>query len=358
MIDFIDEKERSFSYRLSEDERPENVKKKLKDEKLFAWDGHVHSFYSRDVKERKEFHPASIFFTGLKRGMDYVTITDHNEYGQNEVVAEVLKDRPELLNKFIPGTEFTVDDKNLGHVIHVNVYLLTREDFEILMRLRKDLVSFIKYCTKKDLPFQYNHPFWFELGHGNKILEKNFEAVLKYGKLFPVIEISNSNRAVYENLAGEILAKILKKGGTSSSDGHFGDIGSQGYTLARGKNFREFWKNISEGKSHLVKQNLRPERLRGYVLKTVDFLAYQTKIKQVGGKYRMETGSKKLGALMSFFDKFPLTLRLIRPYVKARVRKTKLIEAYVENQNVIGRRAIDFFNRSVSVRELPLRVTN
>lgn len=336
------DKEEDFFSQQTFRDNPDEARRKIGDFKLKAWDGHAHSFYSRDIKERPEFHPVEIFFTGLKSGMDFVTITDHDEYTQNEVVIGALKNRPGLLKKFVPGTEFTVCDKSVGHVIHVNVYTHTRKDFEILMNLRTNLLAFASYCMKKKLMFQYNHPLWFEMSRDPVISEKTFESILKFAKLFEVIEISNSNRALYENLAGEFLTKILGKGGTSGSDGHFGDVGSRGYTLARGENFREYWGNIVKGDSHVVRQNLKPETLRGFALDSVDYIAYPTKIKRIG-RYQMETGSRRLSAMMGMFDRFPILLRPISPYVKMRIRRTRLIEDYVENQNVIGKSALECF---------------
>jgi predicted metal-dependent phosphoesterase TrpH len=342
MNSFIDGKEEKFLYDLDFRKSPTMARRSLKDSKLKAWDGHVHSFYSRDIKERPEFHPVKIFFNGIERGMDYITITDHDEYVQNEIVVEDLKGRPELLKRFVPGTEFTLKDKALGHAIHVNVYALSRKDFEKLKSLRENLILFIEYCVKNKLMFQYNHPFWFEMSNDPKISDKNFEAISKYGNLFPVIEVSNSNRAMHENLAGEFLAKSLNKGMTSSSDGHFADIGARGYTLARGRNFKEFWKNIINGRSHLIKQNLEPEILRNFALKTVNYIAFQTNMKRVGGKYRMETGNRKLAVMMGFFDRFPLFLRPILPIIRSKIKHSHLIEEYVENQDKLGRWAIEY----------------
>ncbi len=327
---------------ISRRESPHIVKTKLNDLRLKAWDGHAHSFYSRDVKERPEFHPMQIFFTALKQGMDFVTITDHDEYAQNEVVIAELKNNPELLRKFIPGTEFTVDDPKLGHIIHVNVYGHSRKDFEILSKLRKDVKSFVRYCEDKELSFQYNHPLWFDLSENAKINEGNFDKILKYARLFPVIEASNSNRALFENLAGEFLAGVLKKGTTAGSDGHFGDAGTMGYTLAHGETFKEYWANIVRGNSYLVKQNLAVDMLRTYVLNTIDHLAFQTDLPRIG-KYKLDTGNKTLGILMGFFDRSPILLRPLLPYVRRKVRLTSLIGAYVENQNVIGMKALEQF---------------
>ena len=335
-------KEGAGDDQISRRESPHIVKMKLKDLRLKAWDGHAHSFYSRDVKERPEFHPVQIFFTALKQGMDFVTITDHDEYAQNEVVTAELKNNLELLRKFIPGTEFTVDDPKLGHIIHVNVYGHSRKDFEILSKLRKDVKSFVRYCEDKELSFQYNHPLWFDLGENAKINEDNFDKILRYARLFPVIEASNSNRALFENLAGEFLANILKRGVTSGSDGHFGDVGAMGYTLAHGDTFKEYWENIVKGNAYLVKQNLAADTLRRYVLETIDYIAFQTDLPKIG-KYKLDTGNKTLGTLMSFFDKFPILLRPLRPYVRRKVRLTSLISAYVENQNVVGMRAREYF---------------
>jgi len=75
----------------------------------------------------------------------------------------------------------------------------------------------------------------------------------------------------------------------------------------------------------------------------VDHLAFPTKIKKVGEKYRMETGNARLGALMSFFDKFPWFLRPIRPYIKNKIRKSHLIEEYLESQDKIGKKAAEYF---------------
>lgn len=321
---------------------PSDARKKLGDSSLKAFDAHAHSYFSHDIKERQAYDPITLFFNGLDRGMDFVAITDHDEYGQNEFVEERLRDRPALLKRYVPGTEFTVSDKDLGHTIHVNVFMHTRRDFEKLKLLRSDIVAFVRYCVRRKLPYQYNHPIWFELSEHLGIDEKRFEAILKYARIFPVIEASNSNRPIHENQAGEFLAKILNKGVTSASDGHFGDLGARGYTLAQGKNFRDFWNNVIKGKSHLVKRNLQLEDMRQYVVETIDHLAYPTKIKRTG-RYSIDTGNMTVGKMITVFDRFPFLLRVLKPYLVGKVRRSKSISRYIDSQNRLGERALEYF---------------
>jgi len=95
----------------------------------------------------------------------------------------------------------------------------------------------------------YNHPFWFDFHQ-----EPNPSAVLRLAKLFPVLEY-NMHELKQKNELTIVLAERFGKGIAATTDTHSGKLG-QVYTLARGDNFREFFRNIEKGKSYIVPEDL------------------------------------------------------------------------------------------------------
>jgi predicted metal-dependent phosphoesterase TrpH len=183
--------------------------------------------------------------------MDYVTFTDHNTVEAYEILGW---DRENL----VPGIEISVYDPEFaGHSLHINIFELDREDFFELMEIAEiehDLISFIKYLKRHKLPFIYNHPFWFEF-HS----EPNPSSVPRLAKLFPVLEY-NMNELKQKNELTIALAEKLGKGIAATTDSHSGRLGKV-YTLAKGDDFREFFRNIERGKSYIVPEDLTRELL-------------------------------------------------------------------------------------------------
>jgi len=214
-------------------------------------DLHVHTACSFDVLPARELCPESLYEKSLDLGMDFVTFTDHNTVEAYEILGWDHE-------KLVPGVEISIyDEEFAGHSLHVNVFELDREEFLELREISKverDLKDFIRYLKRHKLPFIYNHPFWFEFHK-----EPNPSAVPRLAKLFPVLEY-NMNELRQKNEATIALAEKFRKGIVSTSDTHTGQLGKV-YTLAKGENFREFFRNVEKGKSYIVPEDLTREFL-------------------------------------------------------------------------------------------------
>lgn len=214
-------------------------------------DLHVHTNCSFDVLPVKELSPENLYQKALERGLDYITFTDHDTIEAYEILGW---DR----EKLVPGVEMTVRDLDFaGHALHINVFQFEREEFyelKEIAELEHDLRAFIKYLKRHKLPFVYNHPFWFEFHQ-----EPNPGAVPKLARLFPVLEY-NMHELKQKNELTIALAEKFGKGIVATTDTHSGKIGKV-YTLAKGDNFSEFFKNIAKGESYIVPEDLTREFL-------------------------------------------------------------------------------------------------
>ena len=214
-------------------------------------DLHVHTSCSFDVLPVNNLRPESLYKTALDMGMDYITFTDHDTIEAHEILGW---DR----EKFVSGAEMSVHDlKFAGHALHINVFELDIEEFIELQEIseaERDLKSFIRYLKRHKLPYIYNHPFWFELGQ-----DPDLHAIPKLVKLFPVLEY-NMHELKQKNELTIALAERFGKGIAATTDTHTGRLG-QIYTLAKGDNFREFFRNIATGKSYIVPVDLTRELL-------------------------------------------------------------------------------------------------
>lgn len=214
---------------------------------LKAADLHVHSFYSEDVLPAPSNDPIRLYEEAKRRGLQFLSITDHETM---DAYNRVGWEREGL----VPGVEMSIlDRKNVGHTIHVNVYLLTSAQFKALKDLaskKRDLESFLAFLASERLPHTYNHPFWFERGE-----KPNFSAVLEVAKLFPVLEY-NRGRTRSLNRLALALANHYGKGVVACSDSHTGRTLASVCTYAAGESFQEFFDNVRAGRSWIQAEDM------------------------------------------------------------------------------------------------------
>jgi len=205
-------------------------------------DLHVHSSCSYDVPPAQTMHPEVLFEKARTKGLDFVTFTDHDTVKAYDLLGW---DREGL----IPGVEISIkDSENIGHTLHVNVFELDSEEFEELETIANqehDFKSFVRYLRTHNLPYIYNHPFWFAIGD-----RPNLRAVPELIKQFPVVEY-NMQDLTEKNLITAALARKYGKGLAATTDSHTGGMGAV-YTLAKGDSFREYFDNIQNGRSYMV----------------------------------------------------------------------------------------------------------
>lgn len=205
-------------------------------------DLHVHSSCSYDVPPVQAMHPAVLFEKARSQGLDFVTFTDHDTVKAYDLLGW---DREGL----VPGVEISIkDSEHIGHTLHVNVFELDSEEFkelELIANQERNFKSFIRYLRTHDLPYMYNHPFWFAIGD-----RPNLWAVPELIKQFPVIEY-NIQDVTEKNLVTATLARKYGIGIAATTDSHTGGMGAV-YTLAKGETFREYFKNIEKRRSYIV----------------------------------------------------------------------------------------------------------
>jgi glycosyltransferase involved in cell wall biosynthesis len=157
--------------------------------KLYRADLHVHSQYSNrpSMWALRRFNcpesftaPLTIYELAKKRGMDFVTITDHNSI---EGAREILH----LPGTFL-STELTAYFPENGCKVHVVVLGLTEQQFPELMVLRKNVYELVEFLRKKDVTHFLAHPLYDING------KLSLEMVEKFLLLFNTFEGRNGGR--------------------------------------------------------------------------------------------------------------------------------------------------------------------
>ncbi|HEB72627.1 MAG TPA: glycosyltransferase [Nitrospirae bacterium] len=218
--------------------------------RIYKADLHVHSKHSnkptiwalRKVNCPESFtSPDHIYKTAIKRGMDYVTITDHNTINGALEIAHHA-------NTFI-SSEITVSFPEDSCKVHVVVLGIQEDNFKELLRRRKDIYEFTKYLRRNNIAHFLAHPL-YDLNGKLKL-----ETIEKLFVLFNVFEVINGSRASrYNSLLEKLLLtfdrEIIEriacahdiepfgerpwiKGMVGGSDDHSGIFIARAYTVSR-----------------------------------------------------------------------------------------------------------------------------
>ena len=146
-------------------------------------DLHVHSRFSTRpsqwVLQKLGCHecytkPKELYAIAKRRGMDWVTITDHNNINGCLEIAH-------LPNTFI-SEEVTSYFPEDGCKVHVLVYNIDPEKHRELQKLRENIYSMVSYLQQENITHTLAHPLWsvnarLTIEHFEKLLLlfKNFE---------------------------------------------------------------------------------------------------------------------------------------------------------------------------------------
>jgi glycosyltransferase involved in cell wall biosynthesis/predicted metal-dependent phosphoesterase TrpH len=156
--------------------------------------------------------PEEVYELAKRRGMDFVTITDH------DTIAGVLEiaDRPDV---FV-SEELTVRFRGEPQAVHVLCWGITPEDHEWLQRNAGDVEACAEYLHGNSIACALAHPFYavaapLEARHRRRL-----------ARLFPVWETRNGSRAPELNLPAAVYIETHGGAGVGGSDDHAGiDIG-------------------------------------------------------------------------------------------------------------------------------------
>ena len=165
--------------------------------------------------------PEEVYELAKSRGMDFVTITDH------DTIAGCLElaDRPDV---FI-SEELTTWFADEPQAVHVLCYGITPEDHEFLQAHAGDLETCAAYLHEHEITCALAHPFF----HVAAPLTARHRRRL--AQLFPVWEVRNGSRARELNMPAAVYIETHGGTGIGGSDDHAGvDIGRT-YTETRAR---------------------------------------------------------------------------------------------------------------------------
>jgi predicted metal-dependent phosphoesterase TrpH len=149
--------------------------------------------------------PLALYETLKRRGMDLVTVTDHDSID----AVEPLGRFPD----FFLSEEVTCTLPS-GNQIHVGVYDITERQHLELHGRRGDIASFIAYCRENTILCAVNHVFSALTGGRN---HADF-AVLQ--EMFPALETLNGHIPHSCNREAETLSTFWRKIPLGGSDSH------------------------------------------------------------------------------------------------------------------------------------------
>lgn len=223
--------------------------------KLFKADLHAHSYHSRNAKHLRFLRPRDcysrprdVYFTAKKRGMDLVTITDHDSIAG---CLEVLDEFPDL-DDFIISEEITAHVPEFRHSIHVGVYDITEAQHRDTQALRANAAELVAYLRQHDILFALNHFF-----HDFDRLEYLRAFVHHVMALFRIYEIRNgAMQREHNQLVAQLVEFFAAAGRKCSiiggSDAHTLRRIGRTYTASPARSKKEFLEDIRQGRTFVA----------------------------------------------------------------------------------------------------------
>ncbi len=180
--------------------------------------------------------PEEVYELAKRRGMDFVTITDHDTI---EGCLEI-SDRDDV---FI-SEELTVWFRGEPQAVHLLCFGITPDDHAWLQEHNRDVEACAEYLHSNEISCSLAHPFYaveapLSPAHRRKLAQ-----------LFPVWETRNGSRARELNMPAAIYIETHGGTGTGGSDDHAGvDIGRTFTETPPAATPEEFLRHIREGRA-------------------------------------------------------------------------------------------------------------
>lgn len=238
-------------------------------------DMHVHSKYSEHPSEwflqklgaAESYTEPEFIYNHLKvKGMDFVTITDHNKIGG---ILELRKKHPHDTFMGVETTTYFPEDRCK---IHILIYNFTEEQFSEIERLRENIYHLRDFIRREGLAYSVAHAT-FPVNNSQLKMEHLEKLVL----LFDIFESVNGGRNFNNNHIWTDYLKTLRpddikrlqekykiepfseeswiKGFTGGSDDHAGLFLGMTYTNAPGTTLQEFFESLAHKQGIGLGQN-------------------------------------------------------------------------------------------------------
>jgi glycosyltransferase involved in cell wall biosynthesis/predicted metal-dependent phosphoesterase TrpH len=180
--------------------------------------------------------PEEVYELAKRRGMDFVTITDHDTIDGCLEIA----DRDDVFN----SEELTVWFRGEPQAVHLLCFGITPDDHAWLKEHNGDVEACAEYLHSNEISCSLAHPFYaveapLSPAHRRKLAQ-----------LFPVWETRNGSRARELNMPAAIYIETHGGTGTGGSDDHAGvDIGRTFTETPPATTPEEFLRHIREGRA-------------------------------------------------------------------------------------------------------------
>lgn len=178
--------------------------------------------------------PQEVYELAKRRGMDFVTITDHDTIAG----CLELEDRPDC---FV-SEELTARFAGEPQAVHVLCYGITTGDHEWLQAHSGDVEACAAYLHENGIACALAHPFF------NVAAPLTRRHRRRLSELFPIWEVRNGSRAAELNMPAAIYVDTHGATGIGGSDDHAGvDIGRTFTEVPAAKTPEEFLRHLRRG---------------------------------------------------------------------------------------------------------------
>ncbi len=180
--------------------------------------------------------PQEVYELAKRRGMDFVTITDHDTIDGCLEIADY--------DDVFISEELTAWFRGEPQAVHVLCFGLTPDDHARLQEWNRDLEACAEYLHSRGIACSLAHPFYAV----EAPLSPAHRRAL--AQLFPVWEIRNGSRARELNMPAAIYIETHGGTGTGGSDDHAGvDIGRTFTETPSAATPEEFLGHLREGRA-------------------------------------------------------------------------------------------------------------
>ena len=209
-------------------------------------DLHVHSYHSslsgsfRFLRSRDSYSaPEDVYRVAKSRGMDLVTITDHDSI---DGCLEFLERHPDA-DDFSMGEEVTCRVPDGDIEVHLGVYGLTEAIHRELQPLRGNVFEAAAFLRAQNVFFALNHLLFFYRG------QTPLERYLRLLDEVPAVEARNGAMLPVHNELVELTARRSGRlAMTAGSDAHtLRRIGRTFVDVPGASNAREFLASLARG---------------------------------------------------------------------------------------------------------------
>jgi len=208
-------------------------------------DLHVHTLHSgmctlpllKAICRECYSQPEAVYQTLRGRGMDLVTVSDHDSID----AAEALRRH----SNFFISEEVTCRMPS-GNELHMGVYDLTERQHVEIQQRRNDLPRLVAYLNEQQLFYSVNHAFSALTGR------RAPQDFVWFDGAFPAVEVRNGHIPERSNRLAERLAQRSGSAMLGGSDAHtLSSLGSACTCVPGARNKAEFFDGLRRGRGQV-----------------------------------------------------------------------------------------------------------